>query len=288
MTKRNVVWLITKLIGVYFAYWTIVAVFVLIASIYTYISLPSPPRFARTDNANSAQPVSPSFPGNPANVINPANPAAPTTGASPAVAKPETPAEKAKNDALKQLLWDLLQTILYGLAAWYLIKDGRFLFGVLNREEPFDDSGKPVESGEFPLAKKKEEVVTTLNITGHPSRRSAEITSLNLSDTREETAASTGSAADAPIEILPATPGDEPAPEPGPAAPPAPQISPAPLDTTVIEAPRTDPQSFVPDALTSQPIASSDSPLDRPAGAPGVADDDLIEEFSINRSDERK
>jgi cytoskeletal protein RodZ len=180
MTKKQVVWLITKLIGVYFAYSAIVAVPVVISSIYRYVSLPSPPRFAKSENpaANNSQTISPTYPNNPS-LTNPAlnNPAVPKT-------ETETPAEKAKNDALKELLWNLFATVFYGLIGWYLIRDGRFFYTVLNREEPFDESGKPVESDSFPLSKKKEEVVTSLNLSGGKG----EITSLNLSDSTPEQA----------------------------------------------------------------------------------------------------
>ena len=159
MTKKEVVWLIIKLIGVYFVYSTIVAVFVLISSVYTYVQLPSPPRFGKADNpAANVQTISPTYPGFPGNssINNPATGATTTT---------ETPAEKAKNDALKELLWNLFLTVIYGLIGWYLIRDGRFLFAVLNREAPFDETGKPVESDSFPLSRKKEDVVTTLNLS---------------------------------------------------------------------------------------------------------------------------
>lgn len=160
MTKKQVVWLIIKLVGVYFVYSTIIAVLVLISSIYAYIQIPSPPRFGKAENPSAnVQTISPGFPSNP-------------TQNNPATTKPEveTPAEKAKNDALKELLWNLFLTVIYGAVCWYLIRDGRFLFAILNREEPYDASGKPVESDSFPLSRKKEAVVT----------------SLNLSDTKEE------------------------------------------------------------------------------------------------------
>jgi hypothetical protein len=203
MTKRQVVWLIIKLFGVYFAYSAIVAVPGVLSSIYTYTSLPSPPRFAKSENqANNSQTVSPGFPGNP--TLN--NPAIPKIEA-------ETPVEKAKNEALKLLLWNLFSTIFYGLIGWYLIRDGRFLFAILNRQEPFDESGKPVESESFPLSKKKEEVVTSLNLSGGKE----EITSLNLSDTKsEQTVPPAISFAEpanvpdnAPTEILTGEPSDE-------------------------------------------------------------------------------
>lgn len=158
MAKKEVVWLIIKLIGVYFVYWTIVAVFVLISSIYTYVQLPSPPRFGKADNPTAnVQTISPTYPGIPGNSsIN-----YPATAATPT----EIPAEKAKNEALKELLWNLFLTVIYGLIGWYLIRDGRILFAVLNREAPFDETGKPVESDSFPLSRKKEDVVTTLNLS---------------------------------------------------------------------------------------------------------------------------
>lgn len=200
--------MIIKLIGVYLVYSTIVAVFVLMSSIYTYISLPSPPRFPRSENpAVNSQPVSPNFPGN-LTINNPANPALPKT-------ETETPAEKAKNDALKNLLWDLLLTVIYGLSAWYLIKDGRFLFAVLNREEPYNESGEPVADTAFLSSKKKEEVVTTLNLSGGKG----EITSLNLSDLpreKPEPPAASPEPTNAPVisEEQPATPPiDSPEPQ---------------------------------------------------------------------------
>ena len=155
MIKKEVVWLIVKLIGIYFVYSTIVAVLVLISSIYAYIQLPAPPRFGKAENtAANVQTISPGFPGV---TVNP-TPNSPTTAA-------ENPVETAKNEALKALLWNLFLTVIYGLIGWYLIRDGRILFAVLNRGAPFDESGKPIESDSFPLSKKKEDVVTTLNLS---------------------------------------------------------------------------------------------------------------------------
>ena len=154
MTKKEVVWLILKLIGVYFVYSTVVAVLVLIGSIYAYIQLPSPPRFGKGETpAANVRVTSPGFP-----EMTGATPIGPTTVA-------ENPAETAKNEALKLLLWNLFLTVVNGLIGWYLIRDGRFLFAVLNREAPYDESGKPVESDSYPLSKKKENVVTTLNLS---------------------------------------------------------------------------------------------------------------------------
>lgn len=268
MTKRNVVWLITKLIGVYFAYWTIVAVFVLIGSVYTYISLPSPPRFPKADsaNTNTAQTISPNFPG------NPTNPAVPVAGASPTAAKIETPIEKAKNDALKQLIWDLLLTVMQGLVAWYLLRDGRFLVALLNREDPFDESGKPLDADAFPLSKKKDEVVTTLNLSGGASSsgRKDEITSLNLSDVAREPVEQTAPAAPAAGANAPAE-TFEPAGEPTD-APVPPPVSPAV-------------EPIVSNEAAAPPLVSPEPSLHRPSD---FEDDALIEELNINPPGERK
>jgi hypothetical protein len=166
MNKKQVVWLIIKLIGVWFAYSAVVAIPGAIGSIYTYASLPSPPRFSKAENP-AANVISPNMPVNPT-LTNPAAPKVET----------ETPAEKAKNEALKLLLWNVLATVFYGLVGWYLIRDGRFLFALLGREEPFGASSETSDNASFPVSRKKEEVVTSLNLSGGKE----EITSLNLSD----------------------------------------------------------------------------------------------------------
>jgi len=171
MTKRNVVWLIIKLIGVYFAYSAIVAAPGVISSIYAYASLPSPPRFGKAETANTTVNIQPVFPNPNAN-----------TSTKPEI---ETPAEKAKNEALKLFVWNLLATIFYGLVGWYLIRDGRYLFGILSREDPFGALGETADDAPYPVSKKKEEVVTSLNLSGGKE----EITSLNLSDLSKEQAA---------------------------------------------------------------------------------------------------
>ena len=270
MTKRNVVWLITKLIGVYFAYWTIVAVFVLISSIYTYILLPSPPRFAKPETANvNTQNVSPIYPNNPS-FPNPGITTPPAGNpASPATSAENLTVEKAKNEALKQLLWNLLVSVIYGLVAWYLIKDGRFLVAVLNREDPVDESGQPIESDSFPLSKKKEEMVTSLNLS---DVRKEEVTSLNLSGSEKiEPPAAHAPAPDAaPTVAAPVSP-----------TPPIP-----PIEPTVAP----------PANQTAAPLISEEAPLTLPAdpSAPPTIeqhdfeDDGLIEQFNIDSPDERK
>lgn len=171
MNKKQVVWLIIKLIGVYFAYSAIVAIPGVISSIYTYASLPSPPRFSKAETQNSnVNPTitAPGFPANPT-ISNPS--------ATPKI-EVETPIEKAKNEALKLLLWNLFSTLFYGAIGWYLIRDGRFLSAILTREAPFSASGETNDDNSPSPSRKKEEVVTSLNLSGGKE----EITSLNLSD----------------------------------------------------------------------------------------------------------
>lgn len=174
MTKRHIVWLIIKLIGVYFAYSAIVAAPGVISSIYAYASLPSPPRFGKAETANATVNIQPVFP----------NPNSANTSTRPEI---ETPAEKAKNEALKLFVWNLLATIFYGLIGWYLIRDGRFLYAILSREDPSGASDDAGDAASYSVSKKKEEVVTSLNLSG----RKEEITSLNLSGSSSEQVAPT-------------------------------------------------------------------------------------------------
>lgn len=89
MTKREIVWLIVKLIGVYFIYEAAMSAWNLIATIFTLI----------------------------------------------AVSNKYTGADETRN-FLKLMAWALAMTIFYVWIGWYLIKDGRLLFQILNREEP--------------------------------------------------------------------------------------------------------------------------------------------------------
>jgi hypothetical protein len=146
MNKREVVWLIIRLIGVYFAYLAIVSLLSLIGSIYNYASLPSP---TPTPRSNSTRPVSP---------LPAAAPGINSPETDPATLKPEPSAnaiatDKAKSEAFKLIFWYVLLTGLYAVAAWYLIRDGKYLFTVLNRE----DANAEEEE-------KKEPQVTSLNL----------------------------------------------------------------------------------------------------------------------------
>ncbi|HVE59411.1 MAG TPA: hypothetical protein VNB22_21555 [Pyrinomonadaceae bacterium] len=148
MNKYQVVWLIIRLCGVYFAYLTLVTFLGLVGSIPALFTLPKID--ANPKNANVAtQP-------NPPVRVQPISP----NGNYNA---PETPENKEKSDDsitgkfkgenVKNFAWFLLLTAIYGAAAWYLLRDGRLLYGILNREKPDE-----------PL-KEKEAEVTSLNLS---------------------------------------------------------------------------------------------------------------------------
>lgn len=160
MNKRQTVWLIVRLIGVYFAYWAIVAFLSLIGAIYAYVSLPSGTSTTKANTGNTRVQM-------PTPTINPAI----QTVKTPA----EEEAEKLKSGVGKDILWQLFLTAIYGASGWYLIKNGKHLFAVLNREELTDETD---ETASFPLPKSKENAVATPDI----SSRKEEVTSLNLSE----------------------------------------------------------------------------------------------------------
>ena len=89
MAKREVVWLIIKLIAVYFIYEAVMSALSLIGSLFTLISL---------SDLNLSREISNTF--------------------------------------LRAIVWAIAMTAFYGWIGWYLIKDGRLLFVILNREEP--------------------------------------------------------------------------------------------------------------------------------------------------------
>ena len=89
-TKREIVRLIVKLIGVYFIYEAAISVWSLIGTIFAMVSLSSNVHIGFAERSN----------------------------------------------LLGIMAWALAMAFFYGLTGWYLIKDGKLLFVVLNREEP--------------------------------------------------------------------------------------------------------------------------------------------------------
>ncbi len=138
MNKREVVWLIVKLIGVYFIYLTVVSTFSFISSVSTFYSVSSQLSSTRPD-ANSA--VSP--------ITTPENfPARPPISSNKSNEKPVADASQKKlaDEAIKTILFYVFLTALYGAFGFYLIKDGRILFAVLNREEKIVSETKEINS----------------------------------------------------------------------------------------------------------------------------------------------
>ena len=166
MNKHQTVWLIVRLIGVYFGYWAIVSLLSLVGAIYAYTALPSAPK---TPNKQNIEVNGISIP----TTAPRANQTTPTTPGA------ETPADKAKSDALKEVLWQFFLLVIYGGIGFYLIRNGRILFTTLHREELTDETDEITSSAS---AKPKEKVVTTLDLSPSPPSKKEEVTSLNLSE----------------------------------------------------------------------------------------------------------
>jgi hypothetical protein len=146
MNKHQVVWLIIRLIGIYFAYLTLVSLFSLVGAIPALFTLPKID--ANPKNANVA--ASP----NPYIRAQPILPDGSTNAAENAEKpKDESITDKFKGENVKNFAWFLILTALYGIGAGYLLRDGRLMFEVLNAEEPHG------------LAKEKEAEVTSLNLS---------------------------------------------------------------------------------------------------------------------------
>lgn len=125
MNKREVVWLIIRMLGAYFVYLAVISVFSAASSIFDYASLPAAVNPTPRTNSETikTRPVPPA--------VN--NPEIDST--SVVKTEPNAPAEKAKSEAFKLIFWFVLLSVIYGVAGWYLIRDGKYLFAVLNREE---------------------------------------------------------------------------------------------------------------------------------------------------------
>ena len=149
MNKYQVVWLIIRLAGVYFAYLTLVTFLGLLGSIPALFTLPKID--ANPKNANVS-----TMPQNPTTRVQPVSPninANVPDGTENGGKTDESITDKFKGENVKTFAWFLIFTAIYGAAAWYLLRDGRILYAVLNREEPHG------------LIKGKEAEVTQLNLS---------------------------------------------------------------------------------------------------------------------------
>ena len=150
MNKYQVIWLIIRLAGVYLAYLALVAFLGLVGSIPALFTLPKIDATG-PKNANVAVNTNPTF------RVQPISPG-PNFNASPEIAentgeKPESITDKFKGENVTNFLWFLVLTAIYGAAGWYLLRDGRVVYAVLNREEPHG------------LTREKEAEVTQLNLS---------------------------------------------------------------------------------------------------------------------------
>ena len=156
MNKYQFIWLIIRLAGVYVAYLALLSFFGLVGSIPALFTLPKID--ANPKNANvSTMPQNPAFPANPTQRVQPVTPNI-NGGASEntenGVKTEEGITDKFKGENVKNFAWFLVLTAIYGALAWYLLRDGRILYGVLNREEPHNLTNK-----------EKEAEVTQLNLS---------------------------------------------------------------------------------------------------------------------------
>lgn len=122
MNKREVVWLIIRLIGVYFAYTAVVTLFSLGGSVYSLYNFNADSTAAaRLETANVQN-----VPGIP-------NLRPETPEVKPAV-KGDPTSEKLKSEAFKSILMYFFLTGLYGGIAFYLIAYGNRFYRILAKE----------------------------------------------------------------------------------------------------------------------------------------------------------
>ncbi|CAN5806561.1 hypothetical protein BH20ACI4_BH20ACI4_29460 [soil metagenome] len=144
MTKREFVWLLIRLAGVYFAYLAIITFFTVVTSGWSVIFAP-PKLDVPNANGNRSAPIPGIVQPAPYDINNPT--ATPATS----TAEPEKPEDKAKREAVMSFLGGLLLALIYGGIGFYFLRDGRLLFALLMREE--SEKKKPSEPE-----------VTTLNL----------------------------------------------------------------------------------------------------------------------------
>jgi hypothetical protein len=139
MNKREVTWLITRLIGAYFGYLAIVALFTLGSTVWMIFSVPSDKGVEL-----STQVAPTSFSEQPGGIPGIQEPTPrPRVETAPRNAnKPDTAADEARRIIFKRILWDLLVFLLLGGVAYYLLFQGGLFFNILMREK---DPGKPRE-----------------------------------------------------------------------------------------------------------------------------------------------
>lgn len=125
MNKKEIVWLVIRSIGLYFAYLTIISLFSVIGTAPALVFMP--PTLGTASNANTsiANTRTQTFPYN-------ANP----IGEPPLQTKTEPVAsEQEGSEIVKAFLWYIFLSVIYGAVSWYLLRDGRLFYMLLMREE---------------------------------------------------------------------------------------------------------------------------------------------------------
>lgn len=134
MNKREVVWLIVRLIGAYFGYAAIVALFTLVSTVWLIFSVSS----SEKGGEQSTQVAPTSFSEQPAGIpgIQEATPPRnrPDTAQRNAN-KPDSVADEARRAIFKLILWHLFLFLLQGGAAFYLLFHGGLFFNILIKEK---------------------------------------------------------------------------------------------------------------------------------------------------------
>ena len=124
MNKHQTVWLIVRAIGLYFAYCALVSVFAVAGSVPDLFSLPKidAPTKGTELKEDASQLIE--------------------RGEMLPTSDPEKEREKLESEriaaALMAFFLNLGVMSLYIFGAWYFIRDGRFVFDALVREEPAD------------------------------------------------------------------------------------------------------------------------------------------------------
>ena len=153
MNKYQVIWLIIRLAGVYFAYVALMTFFGLIGSVPALFTLPK----IDTNQKNANVSTMPQNPMNPTYRVPPVTPNINANSTETTENGGKTEAgitDKFRGENAKTFAWFLVLTAIYGALAWYFLRDGRILYAFLNREEPHGL-----------INKEKEAEVTQLNLS---------------------------------------------------------------------------------------------------------------------------
>ena len=150
MNKREVVWLIVRLIGLYFAYTAIVALFGVAGAVWMIFSVPGAKTGEIHDVGTNLAPTTYDSREQPGAIpgIQPAPPRGAADGAQKNAANKSDPAaDAAKREIFKLILWYVFLLLLEGGVGYYLLFHGGLLFNILVREnKPGERKEKEPES----------------------------------------------------------------------------------------------------------------------------------------------